>query len=421
MYEYHTYVAHHILYIEMRLYTCIRPKRGVFNFCTRKNNSSSPFPFALLIHPFRSSILSAPPSSYYLASKMDWTDQVPIAIKRAIDQKSPLLVLFELPSSSPPSSSETPAQLYTRLATRSLHTRLFSNPSIATLIHQTQTVLLRIPFDAQNDSFRAFAQFFTPPSQSPAIFLVRPTDGVVLLSDTGYLSPATFAPQLVAAAASLGCIVALPEIFLAPRSSSPSSPLSPNPSPTPPSPAPIAEAPQPRTSTAPLVLSPRSVDNILVKARLPDGRSIERRFDASQNFQSVRLWICEQASLREENITICEVFPRRWFDRACDAKLLRELQLAPAVVLVVMGETSRATSADGAPSVGQGQQELGMGGRAWVGLGRVGGIVAGFVRSFVVGGTPPHALERDEGERDGGEDNLRSNGNGTQFAFGGDQ
>ncbi|XP_003742024.1 UBX domain-containing protein 4 [Galendromus occidentalis] len=71
--------------------------------------------------------------------------------------------------------------------------------------------------------------------------------------------------------------------------------------------------------------------------RLPDGSTVTRLFPADDDFVQVRNYIAGVKNL--SNFSLALNFPRRVFEADCDQQTLRELQLAPSAVLLVIIKT----------------------------------------------------------------------------------
>lgn len=391
---------------------------------------------------------------------MQWSEGVAQAIVKSKADNSPLLVLVEPPTSvlHPASTSdESPAHLHDRVATRSLHNILFTNPSVLHLVREAHLNCLRISADPTSLDFQSFSNFFTVTSRPPNLFLIAPGTGLVLYRLPGYVSPSAF--MHVARNAVLAVCKKLPpslEVNATPNLhtsqstvTSPAKPsasitdsanATPAPAPAPapgpaPAPKPVA-APVPSASKSLKLPTPPALEQTRLRARLPDGRNVERILAASSPFSQVRSWLCDEAGLTPAAATIATSYPRRVFDAGVDADSLLSLNLAPSANLII---TQSSTPGSSAP------REMP---RVVAAASSAVAVVGAFLRSFVVappehgedagadtggiggggnGGnnnaqTPagtqggPQALRMTE-DRRRRDANLMSNGNSTQFGW----
>lgn len=346
---------------------------------------------------------------------MQWDVGVASAISTAKGERSPLLVLVEPPdsvTSGQNGATESPSELYRRLATRSLHKRLFSNTVVLRTISLARLRCVRFPADSSNSDYASFSTFFSVKEPTPNLFLISPDTGLVLYRLCGYVSPIKFQHIVAAAVKTVsGRIIDLPRpsdlkssstlsgqvdsppralqdsnvssvtgsVFPAGNTSSASSnnsgAYSSSELPLQPSPAP-AETGNTKNSVSKSLKLP---GHARVRARLPDGRQIERRFDAGNRFHVVRAWLQEELTTAD-NIVVSTAFPRYVFTTADNAKSLTELKLIPSTSLVV----SHDVKTDGAPSLSS---------RPIAAATSAISVVSSFVRSFF---TPPVPLRDNE-------------------------
>lgn len=369
---------------------------------------------------------------------MEWSEGVVSAITASKANKAPLLVLVEPPPSilSPPTGTpETHGNLYSRLATRALHDRLFSTPAICQTVRAANLLALRFPADRANTDFASFSDFFPIKQPLPNLYLISPDTGLVLYHLQGYVSPAQFQTSVFNAVK----VVSSKEIDLPPLPASPVShppppkvpapasattpppaqpslppvvkpaakPPTPQHAPPPTPPAAAAAPPQSSTSKS-LRLGPQPLPPARLRARLPDGRQVSREFPPTTLFSAVRLWLASELAPASQppTLLICTAFPRYVFSNGDNPKQLGELGLTPSATLVVALDGA-TPGGGGGPSPGAGvtgtasavgSAALGTARSALYGVAGAAQVVAGFVRTFVTGTPQEVVAAREEAE-----------------------
>lgn len=423
---------------------------------------------------------------------MQWITSVQEALSAARSLQTPLLVLVE-PSSAVQTpkdlSSESAKDLYSRVAARALHKYIFSNATILEIVHLTNLQCLRFPCESTNKDFLSFSAFFSVELPVPNLFVINPNTGKVLNRFKGYVSPVRFREAISDAIKVVSnSDVVLPQIVrkglpkATPSSLAEGTNSSPAVSPATTPASGISDQPDlgtlddssgkdlsvskslastdavdqtPKegraTSSKKSLKLPQSATDCQLRARLPDGRQVERVFKSDSKFAAIRSWLSEEARQTATQLTVATLFPRYVFSLADDAKFLFELSLCPSANLIVSpapkftgpGDNSGTISATADNTNQQGGEE-----RPWRVVSIASGVaslLSGLVRSTVggterviaqtnstsaagnanteargahLGGSRAVRMTERRSSRDGRDDGQwMSNGNSTQFGW----
>ncbi|KAG1657178.1 UBX domain-containing protein 4 [Nymphon striatum] len=90
--------------------------------------------------------------------------------------------------------------------------------------------------------------------------------------------------------------------------------------------------------------------NARIQFRLPDGSCINETFPAIETLQSVHQFISQHMNVSPNSISMSTTFPRRVFTENDYCQSLRDLQLAPSSVIIIIPLQSVSRSADKIPS-----------------------------------------------------------------------
>lgn len=82
-----------------------------------------------------------------------------------------------------------------------------------------------------------------------------------------------------------------------------------------------------------------------IQFRLPDGTSSPHTFDAGATLQDLHNYVVETIQPSFSNFTLCTTFPRREFTQEHYQSTLRELELAPSAVILVVPIASQSVAA----------------------------------------------------------------------------
>lgn len=420
---------------------------------------------------------------------MRWTTSVQEALSAARSLQTPLLVLVE-PSTAVQTpqdpSSESAKDLYSRVAARALHKYLFSNATVLEIVRLTNLQCLRFPCETTNKDFLSFSAFFAVELPAPNLFIINPNTGKVINRFKGYVPLSTFREavsdsiKIVSNSDIILPQIVQKELTKAPLTSSVGGTnYSPDVSAVNPVPG-SSTGPVPGTSDAPngkdcsvskslpsvdpvrqlpgegsamsakkSLKLPQSSTDCRLRARLPDGRQIERVFKSDSKFAAVRSWLSEEATQNTTQLTVATLFPRYVFSLADDAKFLSELSLCPSANLIVSPAPKFVGSGDdpGANSAAANTTSQGGQDRPWRAVAVASGVaslLSGLVRS-AIGGTErvvtqsdstttgntsteargahprgPRAVrmtERRNSRDERGDGQWMSNGNSTQFGW----
>lgn len=312
---------------------------------------------------------------------MQWASGVALAISQSKAQRSPLLVLVEPPTSvttfDPTSSpQETARNLYARVATRSLHTRVFGNAVVQRAISHAQINCVRFPADEGNSDFQSFSTFFQVKHPTPNLFFIAPDTGRVLCRLIGYVSPVSFRNILenaVKIVSNPGVSIDALTIDTSPNGGIPTtdstlthtastrtphiaaetsfathatSSAPANSEKTLPTPQPVKQSlnkTSKLSSTNKAATGVSSSEKSLalpgrarLRARLPNGQQVERSFESVSKFRVVRVWLSRESEISDPSRLILSIaFPRHVFSPADDPKQLGELGLLPSATIVV--------------------------------------------------------------------------------------
>lgn len=290
---------------------------------------------------------------------MEWSEGVPSAIEQSRMHSTPLLVLVEPPLSvqqAPAQGApESAANLYARLATTALHAQVFCNPTVSALVTRARLRCLHFPAETAHADYVSFSAFFKILQPTPNLFLISPASGLVLYHLQGYVSPLTFLKAVCDAVKTVsGVHLELPRLAPQPVAEKlPSLPSKPHTKITrssvhpqhAPSSRPAAKSVQPSRSrpsatattskSLKLPSSSQPKAEAHLRARLPNGRQLDRVFVSNTPFATVRAWVCEEMQMAASKLLISTAFPRYSFSPADDAKQLAELDLVPSATLVV--------------------------------------------------------------------------------------
>lgn len=358
-------------------------------------------------------------------------------------------------------SRETSAGLLARVATTSMHRNTFALNHVVEAVRGCAAVCIQLAADADDTDFAAFSAYVHVSSPQPNLFIVGPT-GTIFVAKRGYVSPRAFLISLQHATDVLSGGTPHPAVVAAASrhaeriSTSPHRVMRPAPSPeratqvavaareanigssdqnTVP---PVVQKQSPTTLTAgksAMVLPgavaksmPKAAAGCRLRARLPDGRQAQRTFVSTTPFSAVRTWLSEECACRPDTIVVGVPFPRRTLDSGEDPKMLSELGLSPSATLVVATVGPAHANPQGSTGVIQSASTC-VASYASSAF----GIIGGFVRSFAgsagaegegEGTDQPRQQPQQESlqqqpqrpqARDGEDDNLFWNGNGTQF------